>query len=78
MLWHIPQPLDAGRLEAHIGIEAAGDGAMDDGLLLLLEQPDQLLLGRNGPPDAPVRVIEKAHDGGLLVHWRQRQWRIEE
>src|SRR5690554_2203071 len=35
MLRHIPQPLDTGRLEAHIGIEAAGDGAMDDGLLLL-------------------------------------------
>ena len=33
------------RFEADVGVEAAGDGAVDDGLLLLLQQLDQLLLG---------------------------------
>ena len=66
MLRHIPQPLHAGGLEADVGIEAAGDGAVDDGLLLLLQQLDQLLLGADVTPDPPVRVVEEADDGGLF------------
>ena len=48
------------------GVEAAGDGAVDDGLLLLLQQLDQLLLGADVASDAPVRVVEEADDGGLF------------
>ena len=66
MLRHVPQPLHAGGLEADVGVEAAGDGAVDDGLLLLLQQLDQLLLGADVAPDPPVRVVEKADDGGLF------------
>ena len=66
MLRHVAQPLDAGGLEADVGVEAAGDGAVDDGLLLLLQQLDQLLLGADVAPDPPVRVVEEADDGGLF------------
>ena len=66
MLRHIPKPLHARGLEADVGVEAAGDGAVDDGLLLLLQQLDQLLLGADVAPDPPVRVVEEADDGGLF------------
>ena len=66
MLRHVAQPLHAGGLEADVGVEAAGDGAVDDGLLLLLQQLDQLLLGADVAPDPPVRVVEEADDGGLF------------
>src|SRR5690606_30526489 len=66
MLRHIPQPLHTGGLEADVGVEAAGDGAVDDGLLLLLQQLDQLLLGADVPPNPPVRVVEEADDGSLF------------
>ena len=45
MLRHVAEPLDAGGLEADVGVEAAGDGLVDDGLLLLLQQRDELPLG---------------------------------
>src|SRR5680860_1370778 len=71
MLRHVPQPLHAGGLEAHIGIEAAGDGTVDDGLLLLLQQLDQLLLGADVAADAAVGVVEEADDGGLFGEGRE-------
>ena len=37
MLRHLAQPLDAGVLQGYVGVEAAGDSAVDDGLLLLRE-----------------------------------------
>ena len=45
MLRHVAQPLHAGGSEGDVGVEAAGDGAVDDGLLLLLQQADEPLLG---------------------------------
>jgi hypothetical protein len=72
MLRHITQPLHTGGLEADVGVEAAGDGAVDDGLLLLLQQLDQLLLGADVPPDPPVRVIQEADDGDLFINgWKR-------
>ena len=50
MLRHIAEPLDAGGLEGDVGVEAAGDGLVDDGLLLLLQQRDELPLGADVPP----------------------------
>ena len=47
MLRHRAQPLHAGGLEADVRVEAAGDGAVNDRLLLLLQQLDELLLGAN-------------------------------
>ena len=44
------------------------NGLVDDGLLLLLgQQRDQLLLGADVAPDAPVGVVEEADDGGLFA-----------
>ncbi len=74
MVRHVPQPLHAGGLEADAGVEAAGDGAVDDGLLLLLQQLDQLLLGANVAPDASVCVVEEADDGGLFrKRWKRKR-----
>ena len=38
MLRHVAEPLDAGGPEADVGVKAAGDGPVDDGLPLLLQQ----------------------------------------
>ena len=74
MCWHIAESFYTRRLEADVGVEAAGDGAMDDGLLLLFQQRNQLLLGADVAPDAPVGVVEEADDGGLFGegwNWRK-------
>ena len=39
---HVAEPLDAGGLEADVGVQPPCDGPVDDGLLLLLQQRDQL------------------------------------
>src|SRR5436309_3404727 len=63
---HIPQPLHTRRLKADVGVEATSDGAVDDGLLLSLQQLDQLLLSADVAPDPPVDVVEEPDDGGLF------------
>ena len=68
----VAEPGDAGGLEGDVGVEAAGDGAVDDGLLLLVQQPDQLPLGADETVDLPVRVVQKPHDGRLFVGRRTR------
>ena len=64
---HITEPLDTGGLETDVGVEAAGDGLVDDGLLLLGQQFDQPLLGADVAPDAAVGVVEVADDGGTVL-----------
>jgi hypothetical protein len=49
MLRHVAEPLDAGGLEADVGVKAAGDGPVDDGLLLLLQQRNEPPLGGDVP-----------------------------
>ena len=66
VLRHLPQPLDAGVLQLHVGLEAPGYGAVDDGLFLLFQQPDQLLLRPHKPPHPPLHMIQIANDGGLF------------
>ena len=44
----------------------ARDGLVDDGLLLLFQQRDQLLLGTDVAPNAPVGVIKEADHASLL------------
>ena len=68
---HIPQPLDAGGLVGRVelagaDVDPAGDGLVDDGLPLLLQQRDQLLLGADVAPNAPVGVIKEADHASLL------------
>ena len=45
MRWYVAEPVDAGGSEGDVGVEAAGDGAVDKGLSLLLQQGDEPLLG---------------------------------
>ena len=72
----VAEPGDAGGLEWDVGVEAAGDGAVDDGLLLLVQQPNQLPLGADEAVDLPVRVVQKPHDGRLFVlRWK---WQIDQ
>src|SRR3989442_6337654 len=66
MFRHFTKPLHAGGFDADVGVEAAGDGAVDDGLLLLPQQLDQLLLGADVALDPPVSVIQEPNYGGLL------------
>ncbi|OPY59591.1 MAG: hypothetical protein A4E57_04692 [Syntrophorhabdaceae bacterium PtaU1.Bin034] len=71
MLRHLAEPLHAGVFVGGVGfagadVDLAGDGLVDERLLVLLQQLDQLLLGADRPPYPPVHVIQKAHDGGLL------------
>ena len=73
-----PQPLDTGGLVGRVGLAGAdvdltGDGLVDDGLLLLLQQRNQLLLGVDVAPDAPVGVVEEVDDGGLFGKGRDGQ-----
>ena len=72
MFRHVAEPFHTRGLETDIGVEAAGDSAMDDGLLLLLQQFNQLLLGADVAPNAPVGVVEETYDGRLLCCWWQR------
>lgn len=63
---NIAEPLDAGRPQGGVGVKAAGDGVVDDGLLLFVEEGDELALGANGAVDAGVDVVEEVGDGVLF------------
>ena len=60
------EPVDAGGLERDVGVEAAGDGAVDDGLAGFVQEGDALLLGLDVALDAAVDVVKVAGDGGLF------------
>lgn len=47
-------------------VDLDGDSAVDEGLLVLLQEFNQLLLGADVAPYPPVHVIEEADDGGLF------------
>ena len=71
---HIAEPLNTGGLELHIGIKPTSHGAVDDGLPLLLQQPDKPILSPDGTTNAPINVVKIAHDSGLLGEgWRGNQ-----
>src|SRR5262249_289573 len=72
MFRDLAEPGDAARFELDVWIETACNGAVDDRLLLLVEQRDELPLGSNRMFDLAVRVAEKPRDGSLLVRGRDR------
>ena len=81
MLRHVPEPLHAGGLVGRVGLAGAGvllarHGLVDEGLLLLLQQRDQRLLGADIAPDAPMGVVEESDDGGLFREGWKRYRRI--
>ena len=69
---HIPgigyfrEPRVSCRLQGNRGIYPTSYGLVDDGMLLLLQQRNQLLFGADVAPDAPVGVVEETDDGGLF------------
>ena len=69
MLWNVAEPGDAGGFEGNGGFEATGDGAVNDGLLLLIEQRDHLPLCPDRPFQSPVRPIQKPYNRYLLDGW---------
>src|ERR1035437_5571346 len=72
MPWDVAEPGDAGGFEGDGGVEATGDGPVDDGLLLLVEQRDDLPLGPDRTIQPPIRVVQKPHHRRLLLgrgHW---------
>src|SRR5450756_2321417 len=62
MLRYVAQPRDARGFEAHAGVQAARDGPLDDGLLLLRQQLDQLLPRTEGVRHLLVSMIQVPHD----------------
>src|SRR5215510_5373799 len=78
MLRHVAQPLHARRFEADVGVEAASYGAVDDYLLLFLQQLDQLVLGLDVAPNSPVHVIEQTDDSGLLGIVRHQDRNVQQ
>src|SRR4051794_11235507 len=72
-LW---KPTATGRYKVHVGVESARDGAVDDGLLLLVQQRDQLPLPPNRPLDLAVRVIQKPRHLRLFI--QRREWQIDQ
>ena len=67
----VAEPLDAGGFEADVGVEAACDGAVDEGLPLFLQQGDEFPLGGGVALDALVDVVEVADDGALFGEGRE-------
>src|SRR5262245_8648676 len=78
MLRHVPEPFHTRWLEAHVGVEASADGAVDYGLPLLLQQLDRLLLSSDVASDPSVRVVEQANNCELLVDWWHENPEFEE
>ena len=70
VLWYVPQTLHARGLDADVGVGAARDCAVDDGLLLFVQQLDQPHLGTDIALDPPFSVRDEADDDSLFG-WRR-------
>ncbi len=69
MLRYLGQPFEAGGLHGCVGIEAARHGAMDDGLLLFVQEFDQPLLGADEAAEFGCLYSKEAAECYLLI-WR--------
>jgi hypothetical protein len=58
-------------------VTAAGNRPMNHGLLLLVQQRDQLALRSNRSVQSPVCPVQEAHNRLLLVGWRYGKGRAE-
>ncbi len=67
----IDQPLHAGWLDGNPGVRAAGEGAMDNGRLLLILQFDLTLLGVDVAADASVCLVVEEDDGCLFSNFSE-------
>ena len=69
---HLAQPLDAGVLHGHVGVEALGDGVGDHRLPLLLQQLDEPPLLLDQRVDLPGLVVQEGGNILLFITGRQR------
>ncbi len=67
MRGNVAEPVHARRLAGRVGVEADGDGAMNDGLFLLVQEFDQAAFGLDKTVYAAVGVFEKTYNGVLFV-----------
>ena len=71
---HIPQPLDARRLQRDRGIQAARDGVVNDAQLLLRQQPDEFALGFDEAGDMGILRTQVGDDLVLFrARWLQQR-----
>src|SRR5690242_13091358 len=71
MLWSLAEPGEAGVFERGAGVEAAGDGLLDERRPLL---PQHLHLPppqAHEPVDLPRRLVQIVRDALLLAGWRK-------
>ncbi len=63
----VAEPVYAGRLAGRVGVKADGDGAVNDGLFLLVQEFDQAAFGFDETVYAVVSVFEKTYNSVLFV-----------
>jgi hypothetical protein len=73
MLRNVADPFNAGLFELGVGIEAAGDGAVDEDGFLLVEEFDLALLLGNQGVDLGRFPVEEGDDAVLLLARRTRE-----
>ena len=66
MRGHLAEPFDAAVLHGGGGVEALSDGVGDDGLTLLLQEGDQLLLLRHQRVNLARLPVKESCDGSLF------------
>lgn len=71
MLRNVADPFDVGGFEFSAGVEASGDGAVDEDGFLLVEEFDLALLFGNQSVNLRRFLIEEGDDAVDLVIWRQ-------
>ncbi len=78
MLRYTIHPFYPRGFKADVRIEATGDGAEYDRLLLFVQQVDEPPLDANVTPDTSVHVVEEAGNEPLLLRWRTWHLKIVE
>lgn len=74
MCRYLANPVKAGIAEGGVGVEAARNGVVDNGLLLLVEEFNQFTLGPDSLLDALGGVIQIPHNSRLLIGWGNEEW----
>src|SRR5690606_25865965 len=68
------EPVDAAVFHGGVGVEAFGDGSVDEGGFLFLEEGDEALLGGDEAVDLFELAIQKRHNRILLR--TGRNWKL--
>ena len=74
----LADPVDAAVLHGGVGVQAAGDGLLDQDLPALAQERDLLLLDPHRLIDLRAFPIQKRRDGALFGEWGERKSRCRE